>query len=251
MLALITGASSGIGKEIAKNLANRGCDLIVVARNGAKLNELKNKLNVNVEVIELDLSKPDNSKHLYETVKDKQIDILINNAGYGKFGEVADTDLDEDLNMVMLNSINTHILTKLFLKDFLKRDRGYILNVSSSAGFMTGGPLMSTYYASKAYVNSFSAAVYQELKKRNSSVKISVLCPGPVKTDFNKRAGVKFAFNSLSPSQVASDALTGLFKGKFMIIPGTVMKTMKFLSRFASDKLILKITYHIQHRKNY
>lgn len=249
MNALVTGASKGIGKEIAIELAKRNYNLIIVARDKDKLMDLKDKLNVNVEVVDLDLSNVENCIELYKMVKDKNIDILINNAGYGKFGEFSEKELEEDLNMIDLNIKSVHILTKLFLKDFIKKDRGYILNVSSSAGFMHGGPLMSTYYATKSYVLRLSEAISEELKRKNSNVKISTLCPGPVDTNFNERAGVVFKLKSMTPKKVARIGVDGLFKGKLLIIPGINMKLIKFFERFLSEKIILKSTYNIQDRK--
>ena len=138
MKALITGASSGIGKNMAYVLANKGIDLILVARNKDEMLKIKENVKVNVEVIELDLLKEKNVFKLYEMCKDKNIDILINNAGFGLFGLFTETDLDRELEMIDLNIKAYHILTKLFLKDFVEIDKGYILNVASSAGFMAG-----------------------------------------------------------------------------------------------------------------
>ena len=135
MKALVTGASSGIGRDMARVLSNLGYEIIAVARDGEKLNELKNELKTKVEIIELDLGKIENCKALYEEVKNKKIDVLINNAGFGDFGEFTDTDLDKELNMIGVNVVAVHILTKLFLKDMTKRNEGYILNVASIAGF--------------------------------------------------------------------------------------------------------------------
>ena len=145
MLALITGASSGIGRDMAYYLANLGYDLILVARRKERLEEIKNNVNVNVKIIDTDLLIEENVFKLYEKVKKENIDILINNAGFGLFGIFSKTDLNRELEMIDLNIKTYHILTKLFLTDFLKKDSGYILNVCSSAGFLAG-PRLSTYY---------------------------------------------------------------------------------------------------------
>ena len=145
MKALITGASSGMGKDMARILSNMDYDLILVARRKERLEDLKKELNTNVTIIPMDLSVEDNCFKLYEKVKKEKIDFLINNAGFGLFGLFTETDLHRELEMINLNVKAYHILTKLFLKDFVKRDKGIILNVCSSAGFMAG-PRLNTYY---------------------------------------------------------------------------------------------------------
>lgn len=247
MKALITGASNGIGKEMAIYLSELGYDLIVVARSKDKLNELKKSLKTNVEVYEYDLSVLDNCYKLYDDVKDKKVDILINNAGFGVYGNYEYDILDKELNMIDLNIKCLHILTKLFVNNvYTKR----ILNVSSSAGLMKGGPLMSGYYATKNYVCSYSFALYEELRKCKSDKKISVLCPGPVDTGFNKRAKVKFNLKSLSAKYVARYAINQMFKNKLIIIPGFTIKLGIFVQRFIPTKILLKISYSIQKKKN-
>ena len=187
MLALITGASSGMGKDMAKILADRGYDLILVARRRDRLEDLANSLSVNVNIVDLDLSIEKNVFKIYEKFKDKDIDLLINNAGFGLFGEFVATDLNTELKMIDVNIKAYHILTKLFLQDFVKKDKGYILNVCSSAGFMAG-PRLSTYYATKNYITKLTMAINEELRVKKSKVVISALCPGPVATEFNKVA---------------------------------------------------------------
>lgn len=247
MKALITGASNGIGKEMAIYLSELGYDLIVVARSKDKLNELKKSLKTNVEVYEYDLSVLDNCYKLYDDVKDKKVDILINNAGFGVYGNYEYDILDKELNMIDLNIKCLHILTKLFVNNvYTKR----ILNVSSSAGLMKGGPLMSGYYATKNYVCSYSFALYEELRRCKSDKKISVLCPGPVDTGFNKRAKVKFNLKSLSAKYVARYAINQMFKNKLIIIPGFTIKLGIFVQRFIPTKILLKISYSIQKKKN-
>ena len=159
MKALITGASSGIGRDMARYLNSKKIDLILVARDEENLLKLKQELTVNVEVLTYDLTVKENVYELYEKVKNENIDILINNAGFGLFGEFSQTDLDRELEMINLNVVAYHILTKLFLQDFIKKDQGYILNVCSSAGFLAG-PRLSTYYATKNYVLKLTMAIY-------------------------------------------------------------------------------------------
>lgn len=249
MKALITGASSGIGRDMARELAKRGCDLILVARRVNRLEKIKNEITgVSVETIECDVSTEENCTKLYNSVKDKGVDMLVNNAGFGLAGEFLSTDLNKELNMIKTNVVAVHMLTKLFLKDFAEKDRGIILNVASSAAYMAG-PYLSTYYATKNYVRRLTEAVYRELKEKNSNVSVSVLCPGPVNTEFNDVANVKFALKGLSSEYVARYAIEKALKGKLYIIPGLQMKLGVFLLRFIPNKLMLKISAHIQKKK--
>ncbi len=250
MKALITGASSGIGRDMARYLASKGWDLILVARREDRLKELKEEFSaVNVRTVVTDVGDAACCRELYEMTKDDGVDFLINNAGFGLAGEFTATDLDTELNMIDVNIRALHILTKLFLRDFVARDSGYILNVASSAGFMPG-PLLSTYYASKNYVLRLSEAIYEELRHKNSRVKISALCPGPVNTEFNKVARVKFAVNGISSEDCARIAVDGALKGKLVIIPSFPIKAGLFFRRFAGEKFLLKLAYNFQRRKN-
>lgn len=250
MKALITGASSGIGRDMARYLAQKGWDLILVARREDRIKDLQRELrNVSVETIVLDIGKAEDCYALYEQTKDSGVDMLINNAGFGLAGEFIRTDLGTELNMIDVNIRAVHILTKLFLRDFVERDRGIILNVASSAGFMPG-PLLSTYYATKNYVLRLSEAISEELRRKGSRVTISALCPGPVNTEFNKVAKVKFAVNGISSEACARTAIDGALRGKLIIIPGAMMKTGLFFRRFVPEKALLKLAYGFQRRKN-
>lgn len=248
MRILITGASSGIGRDMARILSEQGHDLILVARRKKKLEDLKKQLNTNVEIISMDLGSTFNCMKLYNKVKGN-VNVLINNAGFGLFGSFTETNLEKELDMIDLNIKSLHILTKLFLQDFKERNSGYILNVASSAGFMPG-PLMATYYSTKAYVLHLTEAIYQELKEQNSKVHISCLCPGPVNTEFNKVANVEFKIKGLDSYDVANYAIKKMFQGKLIIIPSLKMKLACYLSRIIPTKLLLKITYRIQKRKS-
>lgn len=248
MKALITGASSGIGKDIAIYLSEIGYDIIVVARRRERLEKLKSTLKGNVHIYEADLSDEKQCFKLFDDIKAQDIDLVINNAGMGIFGEFTETDLNKELNMIDINIKALHILTKLFLKEFEKKNSGHILNVSSSAGFMMG-PLFSSYYASKSYVLRLSQAIYRELKEKKSKVKISVLCPGPVKTEFDSNAGVKNSLSGLNSMKVAKYAVNKALKGKFMIVPGLVMKLSVTFSKFLPQNLLSKITYNCQKKK--
>lgn len=247
MRALITGASNGMGLEFAKELNKLGYDLILVARNENKLKEIKESLSGEIEIIPMDLSIEENLYKLYDMTRGR-VDLLINNAGFGVFGEFTKIDLNEELNLIDLNIKAYHILTKLFLKEMVERDSGRILNVSSSAAFQPG-PLLSSYYASKSYVYNLTAAIYEELRKNKSNVKVSVLCPGPVETGFNDRANVKFSVKGLNSNDVVKYTIEKMFKNKLIIVPGFKMKLGVFSNRLFSRKFILKVTYKIQKAK--
>ena len=248
MKILITGASSGIGLEMAKYLANDKNELILVSRNKEKLEEIQEKLPTKVTIIVADLANEQKIKELYAFVKKLDIDVLINNAGFGLFGNLTETDINKEMEMIDVNIKAVHFLTKLIVKDMEKKNSGYILNVASSAAFQPG-PLMATYYATKSYVYQLTEALYYEEKMKNRNIGVSVLCPGPVETNFNNIAGVHFGVKPLSAQYVAKYAIDNMYKKKLLIIPGTKMKLAKFFSRFISDKTKLKITYRIQKKK--
>ena len=248
MKILITGASSGIGKDMARILAKKADELVLVARDITKLEEVKKELEkeTKVEIISMDLSKEENCKEIHNRVKN--VDILINNAGFGECGNFTKTNLDKDLNMIKTNVIAYHILTKLYLTDMKAENKGKILNVASIAGFMPG-PLMATYYATKNYVVRLSEAIREELKKEKSKVQISILCPGPVATNFNKVANVKFNLREADSMQVAKYAIKKLEKGKFYIIPGIDVKIAKIGAKLLPTTLISKCAYIAQKTK--
>ncbi|MEG1288015.1 MAG: SDR family NAD(P)-dependent oxidoreductase [Bacilli bacterium] len=250
MNVLITGASSGIGKCMAYYMASLHHNLILVARDTLELVKIKNEVKVNVKVISLDLMDSKNVYKLYNLTKNDSIDILINNAGFGLFGEFYLTDLDRELEMIDLNIKAYHILTKLFLIDFIKKDSGYILNVCSSAGFMAG-PRLSTYYATKNYVTKLTMAINEELRVMKSNVHISALCPGPVNTNFNKVAHGAFSLKEASPEYVAKYGIDKMFKNKMIIVPKISMKLFIFATRFTPYRLQLLIAYHVQYRKEF
>ncbi len=248
MKALITGASSGIGRDMAKVLAGLGYDLIIVARRENLLEELKSQINgVEVTVEKMDISVPENCEELYKKYPD--IDILINNAGFGKFGEFDKIELNQELNMIDTNIVGLHVLTKLYLQKMKEKDKGYILNVASSAGLLPGGPLMATYYATKSYAVSLTRAISEELKVSGSNVKISALCPGPVDTNFNNVANVKFSLKGLSSEYVAKYGIEQMFKGKRIIVPGWLIKCAVIGSKLAPANLVLRIAYNQQKSK--
>ena len=250
MKVLITGASSGIGRDISREFAKKGYEIILIARNIEKLsslkNELENEFKVNVSYDSVDLTSRENCINLYNKYKD--IDILINNAGLGDFGKFDKTELNKDLTIIDTNITSVHILTKLYLKDMKEKNKGRILNVVSIAGFLPG-PLMATYYASKNYIVKLSEAIRQELKKDKSDVQISILCPGPVRTNFNNVANVKFELSSLTSEYVAKYAVDNFLKKKFYIVPGIQIKFIRLFHRFLPNSILSEFIYHTQKRK--
>lgn len=246
MKALITGASSGIGKDFAKILSNTYDELVLVARDSNKLEEVKKELEVNTKIktVSMDLSDYNNCIKLFNDNKD--IDLLINNAGFGDCGYFEKTDLNKDISMINTNVVALHTLTKLYLNEMIKNNNGHILNVASIAAFVPG-PLMATYYSTKAYVLKLCQSIKEELKHKNTNVKISVLCPGPVKTNFEKTANVEFQISKADSYKVANYAIKHL--NRFYITPGIGVKFTRVLSKILPSSLISKFIYKAQKRR--
>ncbi|MCH5298643.1 MAG: SDR family oxidoreductase [Ruminococcus sp.] len=249
MTALITGASSGIGRDIARYLASKKYDLILVARREDRLEELKKSISgVKVETISTDLSVEENCFALYEQTKDREIDFLVNNAGFGAYGKFSEVPLEKELELINTNIKALHILTKLYIKDMTRRNSGYVLNVGSAAGFLAG-PTFSSYYASKNYVVRLTEAIHEEMRRDKINVKVCALCPGPVNTEFNKVANVNFAVGGLSSEYVAKYAVEKTLKGKMVITPGIMMKLAKFGEHFLSEKRMTRVSYGMQMKR--
>ena len=247
--ALITGATSGIGMEFARQLAKCGYGLIVTGRRLDRMEALQQELQVPVEIIVADLNEEQACYDLLEQLRDREIDVFINNAGFGLAGSFVDTDIKREVSMVKVNDLAMHILFKGILQTMVARDRGQILNVASSAGLLPGGPYMATYYASKAYVTSLTRAVAVELKERGSKVRIGALCPGPVDTEFNERADVTFSLKGISAEKCVSDALHGMARGKLIIVPSLTMKMAMFFMHLVPAPLLVRVTGHQQKKK--
>jgi len=248
--ALITGASGGVGYELAKLFANGHHNLVLVARSEAKLlqfaGELQHRFGISVKTVALDLTAPDAPQVLFDRVRSDGIpvDILVNNAGYGKFGEFAEVSAEESLGQIQLNIVALTWLTKLFLGPMLERGSGRILNVASTAGFQPG-PRMAVYYATKAYVISFSEALANELD--GTGVSVTCLCPGPTDTDFASRAGNDKSrlFQQLRPMDsktVALKGYRGLMAGKTLVIPGLRNWMLTELLRISPRKLVTAVS---------
>ncbi|MBR6728571.1 MAG: SDR family NAD(P)-dependent oxidoreductase [Clostridia bacterium] len=254
MKAMITGASSGLGWDMAHVLSEMGYDIIAVARRKERLLELKEELSTQVEILCCDVTDMAQLDDLIQ--KAGEAEIFINNAGFGVFGELCATDLDAELQMIDTNLRAVHILTKRVAQTFKARGSGRILNVASLAAFFPG-PLFGAYYATKSYVLRLSQALAEELRREKSKVTVSVLCPGPVHTEFGKVAGVQFGTGKekateavvLSSRPVAQYAVKKTLAGKGVIIPGFLMKIAVFLRHFLSDKLLARIVYTLQSKK--
>lgn len=256
--ALITGASGGIGFELAKVHASKGDNLVLVARNKTKLDELKIELEkqykISVHTIGKDLSAPNAAQEVYDEVKQKNITVnyLINNAGFGDFGMFYETDWNKELNMINLNITTLTHFTKLFLIDMVKRGSGKIMNVASTAAFLSG-PTMAIYYASKAYVLSFSEAIDNEV--RDKGITVTTLCPGPTESGFLEAAALQdsklFKGKKIASSkEVAEYGYKSMMQGKTVAIHGLMNRIMANAVRFIPRSLAVKIVRNIQAKTN-
>jgi short-subunit dehydrogenase len=255
-VALITGASSGIGKELAHIHASKKGDLVLVARREEELMSLKTELekayNVSVEVFVCDLMRPHSAKEVFEFIQSKniQVEVLMNNAGLGGYGNFNERELSKELDMIQLNIVTLTELTHLILPQMVERKSGKILNTASTAGFMPG-PLQSVYFATKAFVVSFSQGIAFELQDKG--ITVTALCPGPVKTGFESAAGMSGSGlfeKSASASSTAIKGYKAMEKGKLIVITdGSLKFAINFALPFAPRKMILKMIYKMQHIK--
>lgn len=247
-VALITGASSGIGKELAKIHAEKGGDLVLIARSKDKLEALKSELeekhSVQVEIMARDLTDPHAAKLIYDEVKTAgiQIDYLINNAGFGGHGKFHERPWKQDLSMINLNITALTALTRFFLPDMVKRNNGKILNTSSTASFLPG-PLQAVYFATKAYVTFFSNAIAEEL--HDTKITVTNLMPGATETEFAKTSGMdktNLFEKTVSARSVAEDGYQGMVQGKLDVVSGltTSQKVMMKMIPFTPKKVLLK-----------
>jgi len=253
---LITGASEGIGYEFAKTFAENNYNILAISKNTEKLCELKseleNKYCITVNILSIDLSHLSNLNEIYQFIKNNniKIDILINNAGFGIFGDFTETDFQRELDMINVNIVSLTYLTKIILKEMVRNKSGTIINVASTASFKPG-PLMSVYYATKAYVLSFSEAVAAEIK--NSGVNIIILCPGPTGTDFfMKASGRKLSvskYNKIAtPYEVAMFGFNAIKKNKLIAIPGFRNRIYTKILKFIPGRLITYILYRLKKK---
>ena len=249
--ALITGASGGLGADFARLFAKDGYELVLVARSEEKLRQLARDLGVKTTVISADLSKPDAAADLVARLGGMEIDVLVNNAGVGLAGAFVDTDLEKELEMIQLNITALTQLTKLLVRPMVQRGRGRILNVASTAGFQPG-PLMAVYYATKAYVLSFSEAIAEEL--RHSGVTVTALCPGPTATGFAEAANVNstrlFTMTApMSSEKVARIGYEAMKRGRRVVITGVKNKLLAQSVRFSPRRAVTTIVRKMQETR--
>ncbi len=247
--AVVTGASSGIGREFAKRLSKQGYGLVLVARRRERLEELAEEIKTDTIIIVADLTKETECYRVFEEISDLPIEVFINNAGFGLCGEFRKTSLEQELRMIDLNISAVHMFTKLMISKLNVEKKGYILNVASSAGLMAGGPYMATYYATKAYVTSLTLAIARELEERRSHIYIGCLCPGPVNTEFNDVAEVEFSLRGISAAKCVRYALRKMKKRKVLIVPSLKMRMAVRFSRFLPRLKLVKITGNQQKKK--
>lgn len=254
---LITGASSGIGLGLAEQFARSGSDLVIVARREKRLNEIASDINerygVKVKVIVKDLSIANAPQEIHDELNESgiQTDVLVNNAGFGAIGPFNEIDRDVLAGMLNVNLVSLTVLTRLFLPGMVERNTGGVLNVGSLAGFQPG-PNAAIYYATKAFVLSLSEALHDELK--NSQVRVSCLAPGPVATEFGQHSGMEdanlFRMGTMDVKQVARDGYEGFRKGKPVIIPGLLAKSVPLMERFIPRSLARKIASKLNQTRD-
>ena len=247
--SVVTGGASGIGLELSKLLIEDNYKVFIIDNNSKNLQKLKTCLDPNsYEGIKEDMSSVSSPKKIYNKLKDKNIEVLVNNAGFGDFGKFHKSDWKRDEKMINLHVLNTTHLTKLFLQDMVKKNNGKILNISSVAAFQPG-PLMSLYYATKAYILHFTEAIADEVKDKNIS--ISALCPGQTNTNFQKSVSSKknkIKFNTSCPVKVAKYGYEALKANNTISIPGYSNKFLVFLNRLLPRNIVPKIVRYIQEK---
>jgi short-subunit dehydrogenase len=254
--ALVTGASSGIGLDLAKRFATQGYDVALVARSKGKLEEVAAAIEaehkVRAHVVTADLAQPKAAEALIAQLDERgiEVDVLVNNAGYALYGAFAETDLGDELNMIQVNIVALTHLTKLIVRKMIARKDGRILNVASTAAFQPG-PLMAVYYATKSYVLSFSEALANELT--GTGVTVTALCPGPTRTGFQARAQMEESKlvrgkQIMTAEEVARTGYAGLMKGKTVVIPGMSNKMLANAVRFLPRNTVTKMVRNAQER---
>lgn len=246
---LITGASSGIGREFAKAAAEKNCHLILVARRAEKLHALAGELKVPCEVISADLSVEEECKRVLEITKAQGVEVLINCAGFGLLGTSTELDTEKELQMIDLNVRALHLLTKTFLDRRKEEGTGAILNVASCAGLLPAGPYMSTYYATKAYVASYTQGLARELRDAKSDIYVGALCPGPVETEFSQVAFGGTWDTGMTAEQCVAYAMKKMKRRKVLIVPGFSVRAGVFFSRFASRSFVAKLVGKFQKKR--
>ncbi len=248
--AVITGASSGIGREFAKQLSRKGYSLVLAARRKERLEQLAQELPTNVKVIACDLSQKSECFRLLQEIEPLNVRIFINNAGFGCIGSMDETSLETELSMLQVNVRAVHILSKKMIQRYEQQGiPGTLINVASVAGLFPAGPYMATYYATKSYVASLTTAIYHELRQKRSNIYVGCICPGPVNTEFNDVAGVRFSLPGISPKECVSIALRKMSRRKALIIPGNSVRFLFVLQRVIPRCILVPIIGKQQQRK--
>ncbi|MGQ3480128.1 SDR family NAD(P)-dependent oxidoreductase [Paenibacillus sp. TY11] len=255
---LITGASGGIGKELADRFAKGGYNIVLVARSEGKIldlaQEYQKKYGIQATVIAKDVAATGVPQEIFNELKEKGIiiDYLVNNAGFGLFGTFMETDIEQEINMIDVNIKALTVMTKLFLPDMIKRGQGGVMNVASLVGFFPG-PMMSVYYATKAYVLSFTEALENEVN--DTGVTVTALCPGLTSTGFVDRSGMGVSKMLQGPimeaGQVAEEGYQGFLGGKTLIIPGARNRFIAFMPRLLSRKIMTRMIRSSQDKTGY
>ena len=247
--AVITGASSGIGAEFARQLSARGYNLLLVARRADRLEKLSDQLTTVCEIFTADLSKKSECLRLVKALEGRRVDLFINNAGFGVCGSYLETDDAREEEMIRVNVEAMARLFRAVVRKMHAQGGGTILNVASSAGLLPGGPYMAGYYASKAYVVSLTRGVARELQELHSPVYVCALCPGPVDTEFNDRAGVVFALKGITPEFCVDEAIHGMLHHKTIIVPSAFMRLCTSAQKLLPTPLLMPIVARQQKKK--
>lgn len=249
----ITGASSGIGREFARRYAAMGCRLILTARRADRLTALAEELNdahgTVCRILPADLADRADCDRLCAELAGERIDIFINNAGFGVCGSFLETSTEAELSMAKVNVLAMHQLCKFAVQKMQAQGFGTVLNVASSAGLLPGGPYMAGYYATKAYVVSLTRGVARELQELHSPVYVCALCPGPVDTEFNDRAGVVFALKGITPEFCVQEAMHGMMHRRIIIVPSAFMRACTTAQKLLPASLLMPIVARQQKKK--
>lgn len=240
MKAVITGASSGLGLEMARYCVEKGMDVVLVARSQERLAAIQVELGNRATIEIQDLADSENCYQLFDKYRDA--DILINNAGFAVYGEFTDTSLEQEIGMLNVNVMAPHILMKLYLQEMTKRNGGYILNIASGAVF-TPGPLLAAYASSKSYLYRLTQAVHEELRNAHSNVFVSVFCPGPIHTNFGETANVRFNMKYMTAEYAARKAIDGMLCKKAVVIPNSETKMIRILAKLLPSSFLAKFSY--------
>ncbi len=242
--ALVTGASSGLGRDIARALGRRGYRLILVARRVDRLQALADELGGGAEVYACDLTDAAARTAMAERYRER-VNLLVNNAGLGAFGRFWEAEMDQEARMIHTNVEAPHHLMKLFLPAFVQRNEGRVLNICSAAAF-SPGPRMAAYYATKAYLLRLTEGISEELRQSKSAVTVTAFCPGPIRTEFDKVAQVRFTMPYLTSEKAAESAVRAALRGVSVRTPGAVYKLMRVASHLAPDGLAARIAGRFQ-----